>query len=45
MNYRQVHLDFHTSEYIDGIGEKFSREQFQAALKVGYVNSITIFQP
>lgn len=26
MNYRQVHLDFHTSEKISGIGEKFSKE-------------------
>ena len=31
MNYRQVHLDFHTSEKIPGIGEKFSKEQFQNA--------------
>lgn len=43
MNYRQVHLDFHTSEKIDGIGEKFSKEQFQNALKKGHVNSITLF--
>ena len=31
--FRQVHLDFHTSEAIDKIGSKFSREQFQKALK------------
>ena len=43
MNFRQVHLDFHTSEKIPGIGSKFSKEQFQNALKVGHVNSITIF--
>ena len=40
---RQVHLDFHTSPYIYGIGERFSKEQFQAALKRGRVNSITLF--
>lgn len=43
MRYRQVHLDFHTSEKIDGIGEKFSKEQFQSALEKGCVNSITLF--
>jgi hypothetical protein len=43
MNYRQVHLDFHTSEKIDEIGKKFSKEQFQKALMEGCVNSITLF--
>lgn len=43
MNFRQVHLDFHTSEKIEGIGKRFSKEQFQAALKAGHVNSITVF--
>ncbi len=43
MNYRQVHLDFHTSEKIENIGEKFSKLEFQNALKTGYVNSITLF--
>ncbi len=43
MNFRQVHLDFHTSEKIDGIGSQFSKEQFQSALKLGHVNSITVF--
>lgn len=43
MNFRQVHLDFHTSEKIDGIGSRFSKKQFQEALKVGHVNSITLF--
>ena len=41
--YRQVHLDFHTSEKIEGIGSAFSPEQFENALKVGHVNSITLF--
>lgn len=43
MKYRQVHLDFHTSEKIDGIGEKFDKEQFQNALKEGCIDSITLF--
>lgn len=43
MNFRQVHLDFHTSEKIPGIGEKFDKKQFQNALIAGHVNSITIF--
>ncbi len=43
MNFRQVHLDFHTSEAIEGIGSQFDKEQFQEALKTGHVNSITVF--
>lgn len=40
---RQVHLDFHTSEEIQDIGKKFSKEQFQKALQIGNINSINIF--
>ena len=43
MNFRQVHLDFHTSGEIENIGSRFSKEQFQNALKMGHVNSITLF--
>lgn len=43
MNFRQVHLDFHTSEKIPCVGSKFSKEQFQEALKTGHINSITVF--
>ncbi len=43
MKFRQVHLDFHTSECLAGIGSKFSKEQFQRALKIGHVDSITVF--
>lgn len=43
MNFRQVHLDFHTSEKIPGIGSRFDKKQFQDALKTGHVNSITVF--
>ena len=40
---RQVHLDFHTSQWIPDVGKKFDKAQFQAALKEGNVGSITIF--
>lgn len=40
---RQVHLDFHTSEYMPGVGSKFTTENFQKALQLGNLNSITIF--
>ncbi len=40
---RHVHLDFHTSEHIPGVGRKFDKRQFQAALKLGRVESINIF--
>lgn len=40
---RQVHLDFHTSEKIPGVGSKFDKEAFQAALKAGHINSMTVF--
>ena len=43
LNFRQVHLDFHTSEKINGIGEKFNKEKFQTALKAGHIGSITLF--
>ncbi|MBD2867881.1 alpha-amylase family protein [Paenibacillus arenilitoris] len=43
MRFRQVHLDFHTSEAIPGIGADFSKRQFQEMLKLGHVNSITLF--
>ena len=40
---RQVHLDFHTSEHIDGVGARFDKSQFQEALRVGHLNAINIF--
>jgi hypothetical protein len=41
--FRQVHLDFHTSEHIPGVGAEFSTKQWQEALIAGHVNSITCF--
>ncbi|UQZ83248.1 Beta-galactosidase trimerisation domain protein [Paenibacillus konkukensis] len=43
MRFRQVHLDFHTSEAIPHIGRQFSKQQFQDMLQKGRVDSITIF--
>ena len=40
---REVHLDFHTSDQIDQVGNLFDKENFQQALKEGHVNSITVF--
>ena len=43
MRFRQVHLDFHTSGLIPGIGSAFDKAAFQKALKLGHVDSITVF--
>lgn len=43
LRYRQIHLDFHTSEHIPGIGELFDPEEFVAAFKAAHVDSVTIF--
>jgi hypothetical protein len=41
--FRQVHLDFHTSPAIPGVGEDFNADEFIATLREGHVNSVTIF--
>ncbi len=41
--YRQIHLDFHTSPYIEGIGDEFNSEEWVKTLKDAHVNSINIF--
>lgn len=43
MKFRQIHLDFHTSPDIPGVGAKFDAKQFQDALRLGHVDSITLF--
>lgn len=43
MRFRQVHLDFHTSEHIPGIGSRFDKKQFQQMLIKGHVDSVTVF--
>ncbi len=43
MNFRQVHLDFHTSPFIADIGTQFDKKEWQETLQNAYVNSITCF--
>ena len=43
LRFRQVHLDFHTSENIEGIGADFDPEEFAATVEKARVNSITCF--
>lgn len=43
MRFRQIHLDFHTSEAISGVGKLFNKKEWQETLKLGHVNSITCF--
>ena len=40
---RQIHLDFHTSPLIEGIGKDFNKEEFEKKKKKARVNSITCF--
>jgi hypothetical protein len=43
LRYRQIHLDFHTSEHVPGVGGAFDAEDFVGTLKAAHVDSITIF--
>jgi hypothetical protein len=43
MRYRQIHLDFHTSERIPGIGSRFDARDFAKALADANVDSVTVF--
>lgn len=43
LNFRQVHLDFHTSPLIDEVGSAFNTEEFVNTLEKARVNSITCF--
>lgn len=40
---RHVHLDFHTSEHIPGVGSRFDPTQFKQALKLGKIDHLTVF--
>lgn len=40
---RQIHLDFHTSPHIPGVGENFDPEKFAHTLKEARVESVTCF--
>lgn len=43
LRYRQIHLDFHTSEHIPGIGSAFDPDVFAGTFKAANVDSVTIF--
>ena len=40
---RQIHLDFHTSPYIEGIGARFDAKEFVKTLRDAHVNSVNLF--
>ena len=41
--FRQIHLDFHTSEVIENIGADFHPDVFADTLHRAHVNSINLF--
>ncbi len=43
VRFRQIHLDFHTSPLIDGVGDEFDPEEFAQTLENARVNSINLF--
>lgn len=43
LRFRQIHMDFHTSEKILSVGDKFDAEDFAGTLDEARVNSITCF--
>ncbi len=43
LRFRQIHLDFHTSQQLADIGAQFDPEQFAATLDQARVNSVTCF--
>ena len=40
---RQVHIDFHTSEFIPDVGARFDADEFVDTLKQAHVNSVNLF--
>lgn len=43
MHFRQVHLDFHTSPAITGVGDEFCAETFADQMAEAHVQSVTLF--
>src|SRR5690349_16280602 len=41
--FRHIHLDFHTSPAVTGVGAEFKAAEFATVLKDAAVNSITVF--
>lgn len=40
---RQIHLDFHNSELLENVAEKFDGKEFAQTLKKAHVNSVNLF--
>ncbi|HUW32501.1 MAG TPA: alpha-amylase family protein [Planctomycetota bacterium] len=43
LRFRQIHLDFHTSQHIAGIGSQFDPDEYADTLKKAHVDSINTF--
>jgi len=43
LRFRQVHLDFHTSEHVEDIAAQFDPDDFARTLERARVNSVTCF--
>ena len=43
LRYRQIHLDFHTSPHVPGIGKNFDATEWKETLQAASVDSITLF--
>lgn len=43
LRFRQIHLDFHTSEHIAGVGAAFDPVVFADTMAAAHVDSVTIF--
>ncbi len=43
LRFRQIHMDFHTSEKIPSVGERFEGEEFASTLEKAGVNSVSCF--
>lgn len=43
LRFRQIHMDFHTSEKIPSVGEKFDADDFAKTLDEARVNSVSCF--
>ena len=41
--YRQIHLDFHTSEHIPGVGAAWDKRHWQETLQCAHVNCVNVF--
>lgn len=43
LSFRQIHLDFHTSEHVPQVGQAFDAEDFAQTFKRAHVESVTLF--